>query len=181
MQHLEEQRLEELIDSKILNAITKHAEPDYLTVVNYTELLNYIGGIVQKIYCYGLNPSKILTLDQAIAEGINVLEKTDDFDSFYMNVIDDPEKEIENIIQTLAANIIEQARKNYVFGYLCQEIDPWDFDLNLAMTHLLLADLKPNFPLHLQNISDTMFVKNLSNLILSKIHQNETVSKLLLR
>jgi hypothetical protein len=179
--HLSENRLEQMIDSKVLHVIKDYPSPDYMKITNLNELLNYIGGFVQQIYRFGLNPSKTLSHHQAIAQGIYILEKTDDFDSLYMHVLDDPDKGIETIIQSLVATIINQARKNYVTGFLCQEIDPWDFELIFDMTKILLAELKPHFPLHMQNLPDTMFLKSLPVLILTKIQENGTVINLLSR
>lgn len=179
--HLSESRLEQMIDAKVLHVIKNHPSPDYMKITNINEMLNYLGDIVQQIYRFGLSPSKNLSHHQAIAQGVYILEKTDDFDSLYMHVLDDPEKGTEAIIQSLVATIINQARKNYVTGILCQEINPWDSELIMDMTQILLAELKPHFPLHMQNLPDTMFLKSLPALILTKIQENETVIKLLSR
>lgn len=175
---LDEGRLQERFNKPIMaSTVSFQGNSDIFS--NSNNILSFIGAFMRHVYLHGIKPAIHLSRNHAAAMGLEYINNAEGFDNAYLNILNDSEQGMEQIVQTLTGMIIDRQREAYISGVLSRSIDPWNWELNYKLTEILLKELKPHFPSHLQDLSAGMFVSNLNELIVTKCKQNTAIQNML--
>jgi hypothetical protein len=177
---INETRLQDLIDRPIIDAASKFNTANII-FTEHKSLIDCMGRFVQHLYINGLKPSMNLSFEQAKSEALDLILLTGDFDKIYLKAINDPEVGLESALQIITESIIEKRRKIYVQKVLFQFIPPFDSTLIFELTKILIEELRPHLPAHLQVLPISMFTTTLHELVLVKSGEDKTLQNMLTR
>jgi hypothetical protein len=179
---LDEQYLYQFIDKRIEQA-TAVFELEQRATMTHEIFIHTIGDYLHHIYKTGFWIRQIMSIAQARAEAMALLEKyyqtpySRGYDTAFLNVLNSKLYGFEFILTEIAEIIKAATREKYIKWIYFSRIIPLDWSVRCQIAEILIKRWAPFLPPNLSQCSPAQFADHLPDLINALRSTNDEVQK----